>query len=127
MLGTQSLRNNSTPRFMASSGPPGSSSAGSSATVVSQTNPSLGVYAQDEWKVRPNLTLNANFATGMSSGRTIVKDATSYAVQPVIWHDTCGHGTRLASVIAGPRNGQSILGVAWGAKDRKSTRLNSSH
>ncbi len=59
--------------------------------------------------------LNGNFSSGMSIGRTFVKDATSYAALPVIWHDTCGHGTRLASVIAGPRNGASILGVAWGA------------
>ena len=28
------------------------------ATSVSQTNPNVGVYAQDEWHVRPNLTLN---------------------------------------------------------------------
>lgn len=59
--------------------------------------------------------LNAGFATGMSAGRTFTKDATDYAAWPVIWQDDCGHGTRLASVIAGPRNGQSILGVAWGA------------
>jgi len=29
------------------------------ATVVSQTNPNVGVYAQDEWKVSPRVTLNA--------------------------------------------------------------------
>ena len=29
------------------------------ATVVAQTNPNVGVYAQDEWKVSPRLTLNA--------------------------------------------------------------------
>lgn len=62
---------------------------------------------------QPELT--TGFASGMSLGRTHTEDATSYAVQPVIWHDTCGHGTRIASVIAAPRNGQSILGVAWGA------------
>lgn len=26
---------------------------------VAQTNPNLGIYAQDEWKIRPQLTLNA--------------------------------------------------------------------
>ncbi|MBV6520303.1 MAG: hypothetical protein MNPFHGCM_00408 [Gemmatimonadaceae bacterium] len=62
---------------------------------------------------QPELT--TEFATGMSTGRTHVIDATAYAHQPVYWHDTCGHGTRLASVVAGPRNGKSILGVAWKA------------
>jgi hypothetical protein len=28
-------------------------------TVVAQTNPNVGVYAQDEWKVSPQVTLNA--------------------------------------------------------------------
>ncbi len=28
------------------------------ATVVSQTNPNVGLFAQDEWRVRPDLTLN---------------------------------------------------------------------
>jgi hypothetical protein len=59
--------------------------------------------------------LNGEFSSGMSTGRTFTKAATSYAKWPVVWQDDCGHGTRMASVIAGPRNGQSILGVAWGA------------
>src|SRR5213076_787572 len=29
------------------------------ATVVSQTNPNVGVYAQDEWRAGPSLTVNA--------------------------------------------------------------------
>ncbi|HEX3702125.1 MAG TPA: TonB-dependent receptor [Vicinamibacterales bacterium] len=29
------------------------------ATVVSQTNPNVGIYAQDEWAVAPSLTVNA--------------------------------------------------------------------
>lgn len=60
--------------------------------------------------------LNGLFATGYSQGRTFVKDATKLnygATNP--WHDTCGHGTRMASVVAGPRNGTGMLGVAWGA------------
>ena len=28
-------------------------------TVIAQRNPNLGVYAQDEWKIRPSFTLNA--------------------------------------------------------------------
>lgn len=59
--------------------------------------------------------LNALFATGMSTGRTFEKDGTDSPYGPVAWHDVCGHGTRMSSVIGGPRNGQSILGVAWAA------------
>lgn len=59
--------------------------------------------------------LNADFATGMSTGRTFTKNATSYAQGPYIWQDNCGHGTRMASVIGSPRNGKAILGVAWAA------------
>lgn len=60
--------------------------------------------------------LLGRFATGMSAGRTFTKDATKpnlTASNP--WHDTCGHGTRMASVIAAPRNGYGTVGVAWGA------------
>jgi hypothetical protein len=30
-------------------------------TVVSQTNPNIGLYVQDEWKAHPSLTVNAGF------------------------------------------------------------------
>ena len=59
--------------------------------------------------------LNALFAAGMSTGRSFTKDATSASSGPAPWHDDCGHGTRMASVIGAPRNGQSIVGVAWQA------------
>lgn len=60
--------------------------------------------------------LNGYFASGMSAGRTFTKDATKPNLGAGnVWHDTCGHGTRMASVIGAPRNGFGTLGVAWGA------------
>jgi len=59
--------------------------------------------------------LNADFATGWSMGRTFDKMATSSAGGSTPWHDTCGHGTRMASAVAAPRNGRRIVGVAYGA------------
>ena len=35
--------------------------------LVSQTNPNVGMYAQDEWRVGSSLTLNLGFATTCSS------------------------------------------------------------
>jgi hypothetical protein len=60
--------------------------------------------------------LNQWFASGLSGGRTFLKAATrpNTGAQNA-WNDTCGHGTRLASVIAAPRNGYGIVGVAWRA------------
>ncbi len=60
--------------------------------------------------------LNERFSTSWSAGRTITKEATKprKGVKNS-WDDTCGHGTRMASVVAAPRNGYGMLGVAWGA------------
>jgi hypothetical protein len=56
------------------------------------------------------------FSTGESSGRTHVLTYSSRApVGQQGWNDNCGHGTRLASVVAAPRNGASIVGIAWKA------------
>ncbi len=44
-------------------------------TDVSQTNPNLGVYAQDEWKVSPRLTLNAGVRYELQFLETIAADA----------------------------------------------------
>ena len=44
------------------------------ATVVSQTNPNLGIYAQDEWKVAPSLTLNAGLRYDLQYLQTIRTD-----------------------------------------------------
>lgn len=60
--------------------------------------------------------LNEDFATGWSTGRTFDKTFTSPAIGNANpWHDTCGHGTRMASVVAAPRNSAWMLGVAYGA------------
>jgi hypothetical protein len=44
------------------------------ATDVSQTNPNLGVYAQDEWKVSPRLTLNLGLRYDLQFLETIGTD-----------------------------------------------------
>jgi hypothetical protein len=44
------------------------------ATVVSQTNPNVGVYAQDEWKARQGLTLNLGVRYDLQVLRTITMD-----------------------------------------------------
>jgi hypothetical protein len=43
-------------------------------TVVSQTNPNIGLYAQDEWKVAPSLTLNAGLRYDLQFLQTIRTD-----------------------------------------------------
>jgi hypothetical protein len=43
-------------------------------TVVSQTNPNIGLYAQDEWKIAPSLTLNAGLRYDLQYLQTIRTD-----------------------------------------------------
>ena len=43
-------------------------------TVVSQTNPNLGFYVQDEWKAHPSLTVNAGFRYDLQTLDTIDTD-----------------------------------------------------
>jgi hypothetical protein len=43
-------------------------------TVVSQTNPNVGVYAQDEWKVNARVTLNAGLRYDLQFLQTINTD-----------------------------------------------------
>src|SRR5215471_1584169 len=46
---------------------------------ISQTNPNLGIYAQDEWKASPNLTLNAGVRYDLQWLRTINTDTSNIA------------------------------------------------
>ena len=43
-------------------------------TVVAQTNPNVGFYAQDEWKVNPRLTLNLGLRYDLQFLQTIATD-----------------------------------------------------
>ena len=43
-------------------------------SVVAQTNPNIGFYAQDEWKIRPGLTLNAGVRYDLQFLETISTD-----------------------------------------------------
>jgi outer membrane receptor protein involved in Fe transport len=43
-------------------------------TIVPQTNANIGIYAQDEWKVRPSLTLNVGIRYDLQYLRTIDTD-----------------------------------------------------
>ena len=43
-------------------------------TVVPQTNPNAGLYIQDEWKVRPSLTLNAGLRYELQFLQSIATD-----------------------------------------------------
>ncbi len=53
-----------------------------------------------------------SFSSYMSSGRSVVHENTSNDND---WWDKCNHGTRMASTITAPRDGKSMIGVAWRA------------
>jgi outer membrane receptor protein involved in Fe transport len=46
---------------------------------ISQTNPNLGLYAQDEWKASPNLTINAGLRYDLQWLQTINTDTNNVA------------------------------------------------
>src|SRR5580765_1769521 len=48
-------------------------------TVISQTNPNIGIYGQDEWKVGPSLTVNAGIRYDLQFLETIATDRSNVA------------------------------------------------
>ncbi len=49
------------------------------ATVVAQTNPNIGVYAQDEWRVGEHVTMNAGVRYDLQFLKTITTDTNNVA------------------------------------------------
>src|SRR3954451_23082795 len=55
-------------------------------TVVGQTNPNVGIYAQDEWKITPGLTLNAGLRYDLQYLQTIRTDRNNLAPRAgLVW------------------------------------------
>ncbi len=52
----------------------------------------------------------STFATGESTGRTL--KLLKVSSQPSVY-DSCGHGTRMSGIIAAPRDGRSVGGIAY--------------
>jgi outer membrane receptor protein involved in Fe transport len=48
-------------------------------TMVSQTNPNVGFYAQDEWKISPRITLNAGLRYDLQVLQTINTDTNNFS------------------------------------------------
>lgn len=59
---------------------------------------------------QPQLT--SRFSIAPSGSRTIWHEYTSAGSGPA-WRDDCGHGTRMAGLIAAPLDGQSVVGIAY--------------
>ena len=77
---------------------------GASGKGVAIGIPDTGVYEQQS-------QLRSAFAPA-GTNRWIFHDVTDGSLYP--W-DECGHGTRMVSTVAAPRDGRNIVGVAWGA------------
>lgn len=75
----------------------------------------------DSWQ--PQLT--TRFTITPYGSRSIWYDYTNASSSGVIWTDDCGHGTRMAAVIAAPLDGSSVVGMAYMA-DFISIRLGAS-
>jgi serine protease len=63
--------------------------------------------------VQPQLHDGAfgQFVDGMSGGRSVAHTYTRGSN----YYDNCGHGTHMAGIMAAPRDGRNVVGIAWGA------------
>jgi hypothetical protein len=60
-------------------------------SVVAQTNPNVGIFAQDEWKLRPNVTVNAGVRYDLQFLETIRTDTNNVAPRVgVAWTPRAG-------------------------------------
>lgn len=52
-----------------------------------------------------------------SAGRTLRRSYTDGNTDhyPVLWHDSCGHGSKVLGLIGAPRDGRSVVGFAYRA------------
>jgi len=63
-------------------------------TVISQTNPNVGLYGQDEWKVGPSLTVNTGVRYDLQFLETIATDRNNVAPRAgVAWTPTASRRT----------------------------------
>jgi subtilisin family serine protease len=73
----------------------------------------VGVVDTGVFSTQEQLQQHQQFATGFSTDRSITHLNALYA--PNSGWDECNHGTRVVSLIAAPRDGVNMLGVAWRA------------